>query len=188
MKTKLALFSIMSCLLGACGVQPPMLKGNFAPVDIRQAALQESIGENVRWGGRVVAAREIDNRNCLEVSAMRLASSSLRPVGPNPYDLSFVAPRFLACQMKDVSDMRATVDSIVTFTGSVGSPELLNVQPGGCKHGSSYANTVHLNIGQNCVIALATLDISDTYLWPKRVSGSLPDGVFGTANMQNYLP
>jgi len=164
-----------SVLLTACAMQPRELQGHFTPINQAQATLPESLGQNVRWGGEVIGARDIAGDTCLEVSAMRLADSSLRPTQPYRNDWGPVPTRFLACSEQGFGTGLAKPGAIVTFTGSVTPPRMVNVERNRCADDGSYVNTLHARDKQQCTIALATVSVDTSYLWPYRSIGDRPD-------------
>jgi hypothetical protein len=167
-----------SALLTACATQPASLQGRFTEIGQSEATLPESLGQNVRWGGQVVGVRDIANTSCLEVSALRLADSSLRPVEPHVDEPVPAPKRFLACNEKGFGADVAKPGTIVTFTGSVTPPQIVHVQHKRCVDGGTYVNTLHANDDKACVIALATLAVEDVYRWPYRARSKVVDGSF----------
>jgi Outer membrane lipoprotein Slp family len=173
-------------LLSACALQPPALQGKFTPIGPTQATLPESLGQNVRWGGEVIGAREVGNETCLEVAAMRLADSSLRPVQPYRNDWGPAATRFLACNENGFGADLAKPGAIVTFTGLVTPPQMVDVQRERCADSGSYVNTLHAKNKQACLVALATVSVDDSYLWPYRALGNQIDPTAPDPSTQQY--
>lgn len=159
-----------SVLLTACAIQPRELQGNFAPINQAQATTPDAVGDRVRWGGEVVGVRDVGAASCLEIRAYRLASSSLRPVEPRrePGYVGPQAARFLACSRDTFSAELGKPGAIITFIGQVTPPQYVSVERDRCVDGGSYRNTLHANDAKTCIVALATLDVDDSYLWPFR--------------------
>lgn len=177
-----------SVLLTACAVQPPELKGNFATINQAQATVPDALGDHVRWGGQIVGVRDIGNDSCLEVRAYRLANSSLRPVEPIR-ELDFVGlqqARFLACNRIGFDAALAKPGTIVTFTGSVTPPQLVNVERDRCVDGGSYTRTLHAKDTQRCIVALATLAVDESYVWPFRAQMSTAIAAGGGGGGSGY--
>ena len=164
-----------SFLLTACAIQPRALQGNFAPINQVQATLPDAFGYRVRWGGQVIGVRDIADESCLEMRAYRLAGSSLRPVEPDRDLPSPEQTRFLACNRNGFDAGLGKPGAIVTLIGSVAPPQFVNVEHDRCVDGGSYTHTLHANDNKNCVIALATLAVDDSYLWPFRAQMSTSD-------------
>jgi outer membrane lipoprotein len=164
-----------SVVLTACATQPRQLQGNFTPINQAQATLPESLGQNVRWGGQVIGARDAGNETCLEVAAMRLADSSLRPVQPYRNAWGPVATRFLACNEKGFSADQAKPGTIVTFTGLVAPPRMVNVQRERCVDDGNYVSTLHAKGTHACLVALATLSVDNSYVWLYRTQPNFID-------------
>ncbi len=178
-----------SALLTACAIQPRELQGNFAPINQAQATVPDALGDHVRWGGEVVGVRDIADESCLEMRAYRLASSSLRPVEPYRDFPSPGHARFLACSRNGFEADLAKPGAIVTFVGSVTPPQVVNVEHDRCVDGGSYTRTLHANDEKNCVVALATLAVDNSYLWPFRAqtNADVGPGSGGGSGYNGYV-
>ena len=189
MNTRLLPLVCVSVLLTACAIQPRELQGNFTPINQAQATVPDALGNHVRWGGQVVGMRDTGSDSCLEIRAYRLANSSLRPVEPMR-DLDYVTPqqaRFLACSRTAFDGGLAKPGAIVTFTGSVTPPQFVTVERDRCVDGGSYTRTLHANDNKTCIVALATLAVDNSYVWPFRaqMSGDIGGGGGGGGSGYN---
>jgi outer membrane lipoprotein len=169
----------VSVLLTACALQPRQLQGNFTPINQAQATLPDALGDRVRWGGQVVGVRDTGSDSCLEIQGFRLADSSLRPLEPNAAYLSTEQSRFLACTGNGFDAALAKPGVLVTVTGSVMPPQFVNVERDRCVDGGSYTRTPHARDKNNCIVALATLAVDDSFVWPFRAEMNKEIGAGG---------
>lgn len=78
-------------LAGGCATVPEPLEGSFAPLTPQQAA-DEHVGDQVRWGGRIVDTRPGAESTCIEILDQPLDRFA-RPVASDQAE-----GRFLACR------------------------------------------------------------------------------------------
>jgi outer membrane lipoprotein len=89
---RVTLFLALSAALCACASAPQPLQGQFAPLQPEQAAAEQRVGEQVRWGGRIVEVRTEKLRSCFEVVGAPLDAAGR----PRRVDRS--TGRFIACR------------------------------------------------------------------------------------------
>ena len=172
---KKILLSLCMASLTGCAGTPAALRGNFTEIGQAQATLQDSLGENVRWGGEVVGSRDIEGRSCLEVAALPLESRSKRPDDGYPWTRQpFGGPHFLACSSIRFDAEISKPGSAATFTGSVVPPIVVEVSRNRRAGRREYGATVHAANEDTCVIALATVSVAESYRWPERPSYRTP--------------
>ena len=92
MNAKSILILALASALSACASAPAQLQGPYAPVDPEQAVARESVGDHVRWGGRIVEVRTEKLRSCFEVVGAPLDASGR----PRRVDRS--TGRFIDCR------------------------------------------------------------------------------------------
>ena len=174
MNRTFAILTTVSILAG-CATTPRELRGNFTEIGQAQATLPDSLGENVRWGGEVVGSRDIGDRSCLEVAALRPEPKSQRPDDGYPWmKQPSAGPHFLACSVIRFDRDVSKPGSIATFTGSVQPPSIVQVPRESCRSYRQYGATVHAADVDTCVIALATVAVEKSYVWPERPSYGIP--------------
>ena len=91
MTRQLSILALVASL-AACATAPQPLQGQYAPLAPQEAAARESIGEAVRWGGRIVEVRTEKLRSCFEVVGAPLDAAGR----PRRVDAS--TGRFIACR------------------------------------------------------------------------------------------
>jgi outer membrane lipoprotein len=82
---------VLLLLLAACARPPGALRGTFAPLTVRDVQARPTIGDRVRWGGEIVAARPRQDETCLEVLSRPLDRRA-RPIRGDQ-----TLGRFVAC-------------------------------------------------------------------------------------------
>ncbi len=78
--------------LGACATAPKPLQGEFAPTQPSEVGSSGRIGDQVRWGGEIVAVETLADRSCFELLGKPLGESA------RPRRLDESAGRFIACR------------------------------------------------------------------------------------------
>lgn len=78
-------------LAGGCATVPEPLEGSFTPITPEQAADQH-VGDQVRWGGRIVDTRPGSESTCIEILDQPLDRHA-RPMASDQAE-----GRFLACR------------------------------------------------------------------------------------------
>jgi len=101
---------MLALLLAACASTPQALRGDF-PGPEPATASDSSIGQSVRWGGRLLEVRPEANRTCFEILALPLDDTAQPQQGAEP------GRRFLACRDGFVDPAAFPVDRLVTVTG-----------------------------------------------------------------------
>jgi outer membrane lipoprotein len=92
MNARIPLVFALTTALAACASAPSQLQGQYAPVDPEQAVARESVGDTVRWGGRIVEVHTEKLYSCFEIVGAPLDSSGR----PRRVDRS--SGRFIACR------------------------------------------------------------------------------------------
>jgi outer membrane lipoprotein len=82
----------LALVLPACASAPQPLQGQYQPLDPEQAVARESVGDAVRWGGRIVEVRTEKLRSCFELVGAPLDS------GGRPRRVDRSTGRFIACR------------------------------------------------------------------------------------------
>jgi outer membrane lipoprotein len=113
-RTRIALIGTAALVLAACATQPVPLQGEYAPVTPRDAAIAESTGEVIRWGGRIVQTEPQNNRTCFEVISTGLDAYA-RPYWGSDVDNG----RFIACRSGFYDPAVFEPNREVTFTGRI---------------------------------------------------------------------
>lgn len=104
-------------LLAGCVTAPKALQGEFSAIEPGQAAREGRMGEQVRWGGRIVAVEPQATRTCFEVVGVRLGSDG-RPLAKDQS-----SGRFLACRDGFYEPEIFKAGREVTITGQVDGHE-----------------------------------------------------------------
>jgi len=89
---RILLPATLAATLCACASAPQPLQGQYAALQPEQAAAEQRLGEQVRWGGRIVEVRTEKLRSCFEVVGAPLDASGR----PRRVDRS--TGRFIACR------------------------------------------------------------------------------------------
>ena len=82
----------LALALSACASTPQPLQGTFSSLLPDDAAMRESAGELVRWGGHIVGVDPQSQRSCFEVVAAPLTASG------RPQNVDRSEGRFIACR------------------------------------------------------------------------------------------
>lgn len=113
----MALLSSAVALVG-CATPPKPLRGNFSALVPAQAAGSEQVGDNIRWGGRIIAVATTPQETCFEILGRDL-SASARPTG----SIDQSQGRFLACRSGFYDPAIFTTERDLTITGRIVSFE-----------------------------------------------------------------
>lgn len=89
---RIPLLAALGLALSACATAPQQLQGQYAALQPDQAAAEQRVGEQVRWGGRIVEVRTEKLRSCFEVVGAPLDAAGR----PRRVDRS--TGRFIACR------------------------------------------------------------------------------------------
>jgi outer membrane lipoprotein len=109
----LALTAVAALAAGCATVAQP-LRGEFAAVGPLEAAAQDSTGQRVRWGGRIVSTEPLTDRTCFE-----MLSTRLDPTGrPHRAD-DDTRGRFIACRAGFYDPALFAAEREVTFAGRI---------------------------------------------------------------------
>lgn len=118
MNVRLAMLAIAAAVLAACASAPQPLQGEFNPITPRDAAIGDSTGASVRWGGRIVNVEPQANRTCFEMISTSLGSSG-RPY----WGSDDTGGRFIACRTGFYDPAIFEKNREVTFIGRVAGYE-----------------------------------------------------------------
>ncbi|MCB1568649.1 MAG: Slp family lipoprotein [Xanthomonadales bacterium] len=109
-----SVLAALASLAGCASAPPKPLRGEFAAIVPTQAAGNGQIGDQVRWGGRIIAVQPTPQETCIELLSREL-SSSAKPSG-NP---DHSQGRFLACRNGFYDPAIFTNERDVTVTGRI---------------------------------------------------------------------
>lgn len=112
-RTTLFVPLLASLALAGCVSAPKPLQGAFAPVAPGELVRSGAVGDQVRWGGRVVKVEPLAAQSCFEIVAVRLGRDG-RPVNRDQSD-----GRFIACRAGFYDPEVFKPGREVTITGQV---------------------------------------------------------------------
>ncbi len=118
MNVRLALLAVGAASLAACATAPKPLQGEFNPITPRDAAVGDSTGTSVRWGGRIVDVEPQANRTCFEMVSTYLGDSA-RPY----WGSDDTGGRFIACRTGFYDPAVFEKNREVTFVGRIAGYE-----------------------------------------------------------------
>lgn len=114
MHARILAVAALAAALAGCATTAQPLRGTFATVTPHEAVQQDSTGQTVRWGGRIVRTEPLADRTCFEVLSTELDSSG-RPY----WAADDTRGRFIACRAGFYDPALFTDKREVTFTGRI---------------------------------------------------------------------
>lgn len=118
MQTRTFVVAALAAALAGCATQAVPLRGEFAAITPHQAIEQDSTGNVVRWGGRIVRTEPLADRTCFEVLSTRLDASG-RPYWAG----DDTRGRFIACRAGFYDPALFTDKRELTIIGRIGGYE-----------------------------------------------------------------
>lgn len=169
MKTQAVLIVCIASLAG-CATTPPELQGRYRQVSLVEAIKPAAIGQNVRWGGKVIGARDIGTDACVTVDAHVLTSNDARPTPYAYYPIK--NQQFIACGATGLTPDATRDGAYVTFTGVIDAPLVFDVPTPECsgprmRNSGEYSDAAYTVHGGTCTVFLAKLDIASAHVWPE---------------------
>ncbi|KAA2285636.1 Slp family lipoprotein [Arenimonas fontis] len=130
--------ALAGLLLAACASAPKPLQGEFVALSPADAVRAGSLGERVRWGGRIVSVEPLAEESCFEVVSRPLAGDG------RPVDRDGSTGRFIACRagFYDPEVFRPGRD--VSFVGRIDGFEHRKVGDYGYRYPRLAAEVVYL--------------------------------------------
>ena len=170
MKASAVLILCIASLAG-CATMPPELQGRYRQISLVDAIKPAAVGQNVRWGGKIIGARDIGTDACVTVDAYALTSNDARPT---PYPFYPIKNRqFIACGPSGLTPDATRDGAFVTFTGVIDAPLVFDVPTPQCSgprmrnNRGAYSDTSFTVRGGTCTVSLAKLDVVSAHLWPE---------------------
>jgi outer membrane lipoprotein len=114
MHARTLLVAALAAALAGCVTPAQPLRGEYATISPEDAVAQDSTGNVVRWGGRIVRTEPLADRTCFEVLAIRLDST-----GRPSRSADDVRGRFIACRAGFYDPALFAEKREVTFTGRI---------------------------------------------------------------------
>jgi outer membrane lipoprotein len=122
----------------ACARPPGGLRGSFAPVAPRDALERGSVGERVRWGGKIVSTNPGKDSTCFEILSKPLDRQA------RPVDTDETFGRFVACAAGFYDPAVYAPGREVTVVGTLAAPTSRQVGEYEYRYPVVQAETVHL--------------------------------------------
>lgn len=126
-------------VLAGCATAPKPLQGEFSPISPDQARSETGVGEQVRWGGKIVSVQPMERETCLEILSSEL-NRSARPVEADTAHQG----RFIACKPGFLDPAAFESGREVTVVGSIDRVETRKIGEYDYRYPMLDAETVYL--------------------------------------------
>jgi outer membrane lipoprotein len=133
-----ALALVVLVVASGCLRPPTALRGTFAPLTPRDALERGTVGERVRWGGKIVSVTPGKDSTCFEILSRPLDRQA------RPVDADDNFGRFVACASGFYDPAVYAPGREITVTGMVAEPMMRKVGEYEYRYPVVTAETVHL--------------------------------------------